>query len=712
MLLRAGQAIPLLQSQAPVEYTWGHWLGKQGQKVGHFTLSESDLQQHVTVLGRTGTGKSRFLTSLITQHLEQRRALLLIDPDNDLLEDCLASVVKQVMSGQQSAKLLRRLHSIVPSPRQSFRYDPFALQLHKDIPAELLPSVRAAWLHAQVERVADVFQRANGQASFERMPRLHRVLVNVLTAVGTLVRGRHLPLSEAVVLLTPQHPRHADVLSMIAPGLPTEIRLELEELSQFKRVEDLRRETESTLNRLRAIIGPVVKSIFTSDGSEPAFRLHDAIQRGHIVLVGIRPTPYLNAEQGRLLANLFLCDAVQTALITPRAQRRPLTLMIDEAAEFASSPEIDLCLRRGRKLKLGLVLAAQTLQSFQTKEHDRRPMILSQPKTLVTFAQRWPDDLALLARTFYTGALDHEKLVQEVERDGGIDWLPMTETSRSTANGTTWGTNQGTQESHGTGTTKTAGTGQQLGWSKTTGTTVNQSTSVGSSESDALGQGDGRRETLHTTEDGLTQLLMLTSEQHNHSQVRGSSVTEATGIGTSASTGTSGGTSAQQSQGTTATTTRGTSTGTSKGGSQTTGVTVSEKLAQVRKVVRELQETGQLHTSIADQLEAFAQKIFSLPARHAVALIGSEARSFVALDQPDAFPTQEQVVLAAEWVQQKLFDIHPYLYVPDLRPQTSDERLEAFLEETERSKELKEVPTCRPAANPFDGEEISGESAG
>src|ERR1043165_3070081 len=162
-------------------------------------VSEEELSEHMTVLGRTGSGKSRFLEGFIREHLEMRRGCIVIDPDGDLTENILGYCARMVIDSGNK-KIFQRVHYLAPSPFLTFAYDPFHFFLPKPVRPELIVSARRAWLHARVQRFADVLQRKQGQADFEGMPRLQRVLTNVLTAVGTLVDGRRLPLGDAEIL--------------------------------------------------------------------------------------------------------------------------------------------------------------------------------------------------------------------------------------------------------------------------------------------------------------------------------------------------------------------------------------------------------------------------------------------------------------------------------------------------------------------------------
>jgi GTPase SAR1 family protein len=71
----------------PFELSLGaHFLG------GSVTLSQSERQRHLYLIGQTGTGKSTLLLNLIAQDLDAGQGLALLDPHGDLAQAVLAQV--------------------------------------------------------------------------------------------------------------------------------------------------------------------------------------------------------------------------------------------------------------------------------------------------------------------------------------------------------------------------------------------------------------------------------------------------------------------------------------------------------------------------------------------------------------------------------------------------------------------------------------------
>ena len=57
-----------------------------------FGIRQADRRAHMYIVGKTGTGKSTLLETLIRQDIEAGRGLALLDPHGDLVEKILARV--------------------------------------------------------------------------------------------------------------------------------------------------------------------------------------------------------------------------------------------------------------------------------------------------------------------------------------------------------------------------------------------------------------------------------------------------------------------------------------------------------------------------------------------------------------------------------------------------------------------------------------------
>src|SRR5437868_3290317 len=60
-----------------------------------FGIRQADRRAHMYIVGKTGTGKSTLLETLIKQDLKAGNGLALLDPHGDLIEKILACVPEQ-----------------------------------------------------------------------------------------------------------------------------------------------------------------------------------------------------------------------------------------------------------------------------------------------------------------------------------------------------------------------------------------------------------------------------------------------------------------------------------------------------------------------------------------------------------------------------------------------------------------------------------------
>src|SRR5207244_6322053 len=92
--------------------------------------------------------------------------------------------------------------------------------------------------------------------------------------------------------------------------------------------------TESALNRLRSMLGPLMRQMLSGTGSEPTLSVQKVVERGDYLIVSVKKTPYTSYDQNVGLAGMVIHDWVEALLNCPREKRRPSTLIIDEAHEF------------------------------------------------------------------------------------------------------------------------------------------------------------------------------------------------------------------------------------------------------------------------------------------------------------------------------------------------------------------------------------------
>lgn len=340
-------------------------LGSRLDKGTMFELILGGEPVHILVTGRTGSGKSRLLIQLVKALIDNGIAVAVLEPGH-LCDDVVANYARKVVE-TGNTDVLKRIHYLRAGPGMCFRYDAFRFHCFQKVHPELMESMYRAWRHCRAQNVAEILQSKQGTESFEGMPRLQRILNDILICVGTIFDGGRLSLADAKILLDLTHPMHEEIFGKLSGELPREVVSDFEVLHSFKRVEDLRRETESTLNRLRAFLGPLTSQILSATGREPCVDLFQIIQRGECLLVPLQEDQFFSHDQKLSLGALIFHDLIETLIVTPRELMKPLVIVVDEAGELITilGERLNRAAGMIRKHKGTLVIAGQNLGTFK-----------------------------------------------------------------------------------------------------------------------------------------------------------------------------------------------------------------------------------------------------------------------------------------------------------------------------------------------------------
>jgi hypothetical protein len=601
-------------------------LGRVVENNRYWELTEDQLARHVFIGGTTGGGKSKLLELIAREHIEQGMGLLCIDPDGDLTDSILAYLAKKFVE-TNDRRLLSAIHYWEPSPFQLFRMDLGRFSVPFEIPRDFAESARTAWQYAQNDRLSQIIQGKTGMADFEGQPRAQRVIGNVFHGVLIEVRGKRLAPCDGAILINIFDKRHHEIFAKVAPKLPNHVIADIEYLHSIKRMEDYRRETESTTNRFHTYLAGVLGQIISGTGAEPAIDPYAIIQRSGIVLVNLRETFFFSHDQavtlGRLVLNLFM----QALWNTPRHLRKPFTLEIDEVGEFTGE-ELARWLKRSRKYMARFVLAGQDLSTFRKKDIDIIAPVLAMCNTVMTFTQAWPDDVEILAKIIGGADYDFTPLVHEVERHVGHDWVTKVEVSRSKQ--------------------------KQQGWSSMDGTNLTDA---------------------ETTQDSTTH------SQHRSASSARSQPESGGRVTITKQTGMADGAAAVHARGTAKA--RGTQHQDGASGSETDGITVSERAIPLPHIVREKQKTGDLEEKLEVQEAKKQVRIRRLKTRQAwvKAMDQDEPFEIRTLDVADPFLSETAMARAVDAMKRLLFETHPYFFTPSFDPEDQRKRLQKFLDE-------------------------------
>lgn len=298
-------------------------------------VAPADRALHTYVIGATGSGKTKFLESLIRQDLLAGRGVGVIDPHGDLIEDLKGFLASR--AAELGERYLREQIVLVDLA------DP--VQIVQFNPIEQLPGVSAG---EQAAELIGAFRKIWASSWGVRMEDLLRNSLIALSEAGHALVS--LP-----AFLTDREVRQTVLASLTHPIVR----------DYFQRYDRLSERAqlswaEPVLNKINALLAnDHVRALLAAPAS--TVNLRDVIDTGKVLLVKLdkgRLKDSADLLGSLLLAKLQLAVFARSDL--PPAARRPFALYVDEFQNFATST-FGVFLSESRKYGLSLTLAHQTL---------------------------------------------------------------------------------------------------------------------------------------------------------------------------------------------------------------------------------------------------------------------------------------------------------------------------------------------------------------
>lgn len=314
-----------------------------------FGIKRADRRSHMYVIGKTGTGKSTLLKTMVFQDLAAGRGLALLDPHGDL--------VKEILDGMPADR--RESCVYLDTPGANWTFNPLA---------DVEPGQEAL----AVAELIEVFRKI---WTDEWGPRLEHLFRNVLFA---LLETPGATLADIHPLLNDKDHRQAAVQNLKNPEVREFWSNEYARYSgPFRAVV-----IAPLQNKLGAFLtDPRVKDIITAP--KTSFNLRQLMDDGGVLLVNLSrgqigegPTMLLGAL---LAARVGLAGLARANV--PQESRRDFCLYLDEFQIFATL-SLATMLAELRKYRVGLVLANQYLGQLQAGIRDA---VVGNVGTLICF---------------------------------------------------------------------------------------------------------------------------------------------------------------------------------------------------------------------------------------------------------------------------------------------------------------------------------------
>lgn len=326
-----------------------------------FGVKQADRRFHMYVVGKTGTGKSTLLKTMVLQDVANGRGLALFDPHGDLVSDVL-----EVLPDNRRADVV-----YLDTPRGNWTFNP-------------LSGVEAGQEALATAELIEVFKKI---WTDDWGPRLEHLLRNVLF---TLLEVPGSTLADVHRLLTDQDHRKA-----LAKTLRnTEVREYW--LREFNWYSPAFRAvvTAPLQNKLGALLtDPRVHAIIAAERS--SFDLNAVMDNGKILLVNLSRGQI--GEGPALMLGALLAARIGLAGLAradrPEVKRRDFLLYLDEFQMFATL-SLATMLAELRKYRVSLILANQYLGQLDTAVRDA---VMGNVGTLICFRVS-ADDASHIAR--------------------------------------------------------------------------------------------------------------------------------------------------------------------------------------------------------------------------------------------------------------------------------------------------------------------------
>lgn len=330
-----------------------------------FGIKHEDRFFHTYVIGKTGTGKTTLLESLVLQDINAGRGVCVIDPHGDLAERLVASI--------PPSRAGDLVYLNAPDITQPYGYNPLRRVSRDRVPLA-------------VSGLMEAFKKIWDEAWGVRM---EHVLRNALFA---LIEAGDATLPDILTLITDKAYRREVVAKLQNEQVR---RFWAEEFKEYN--PRYRQEAIAPIqNKVGAFLAdPRLYRIVTNPPVDLHFR--KLMDEGKILIVNLAKGR-LGDDTASLLGALLVTTlglAGLSRVDTPESSRRDFFLYVDEFQSYTTLSVANM-ISELRKFRVGLVLAHQHLYQL---EPDVRHAVLGNAGTLITF-RIGPEDASVIAREF------------------------------------------------------------------------------------------------------------------------------------------------------------------------------------------------------------------------------------------------------------------------------------------------------------------------
>lgn len=323
----------------------GLWLGKSVYrgKERNIYMSEQDRMKHTYIIGRTGTGKTEFLKSMILQDMREGRGLCFLEPHGDGIEELL---------------------QLVPPERAEdvILFDP--TDTERPLGFNLLETRNQDEMHFVASSIINLMYKLYDPHRTGIIgPRFEHAIRNAMLTVAVQPGATFV---EVVRILTDSKYVQELLPKVKDPIVKRYWTDQIAQTSDFHKSETL----DYIVSKFgRFVTNKAIRNIIGQSESSLDFR--KAMDEGKIVFLKLAKG-LLGEEDANFLGLVLAPKILQAALSRqdiPKEERKPFYFYVDEFQNFAT-PDFAQMLSEARKYNLSLILANQFVSQLDEEVRD------------------------------------------------------------------------------------------------------------------------------------------------------------------------------------------------------------------------------------------------------------------------------------------------------------------------------------------------------
>ena len=327
-----------------------------------FGVRQDDRLMHTYIIGKTGTGKSTLLKTMLSQDIAAGRGVCLLDPHGDLVQD----VMKAVPAERKDDVI----YFNVPDIALTFRYNPF-----RKVSYEKRSLIASA--------ILEVFKKLWDDAWGVKLEHILRY------CILTLLDQKEATIGDIPKLLLDKSFRYKAMFAIKNDNVKAFWQKEFPEYNKYDLL--------PVLNKVGGMLAhPVLKRVLIENTDELSLR--KIMDHKKILLVNLSKG-FVGEDVAHILGALLvssISSAAFSRVDTEEDKRTPFMVYMDEFHNFTTLSLVNM-FSELRKFKVGLTLAHQYIHQL---DDEIRHAILGNTGTIISFRVGTEDALYLTKEMF------------------------------------------------------------------------------------------------------------------------------------------------------------------------------------------------------------------------------------------------------------------------------------------------------------------------